>query len=250
MFSGFGKMLRRGGALAALVSVSAVATGYTYQPEQVRNGGTISGIVKFGGKLPTPVPLAITKDRDVCGSSPVYDQSLVIGRDHGVVNAVVALPDLTDAARMKPDPGVPFDQKGCEYIPHVAVFPVGSTVVITNSDGILHNIHTESVINPVIDLAQPGFKKQIRVTIEKPEIIKLTCDAHNWMEGWWYVAGNPYYAITDAHGHYAIHNVPPGTYTVRVWQERLGTQTLAVVVRANATTAADFTLNPVQKQRS
>jgi hypothetical protein len=105
-------------------------------------------------------------------------------------------------------------------------------------------------VNPIIDLAQPGFKKQIHVTIEKPEVIRVTCDAHNWMEGWWYVTATPYYAITDAHGHYAIHNVPPGTYTLRVWQERLGTVSRQVVVRPHLSTETDFTLKSRKDQGS
>lgn len=243
-------LLKLVAGLTAFWFILLAASAYPYQGEAVRDGGTISGVVEYGGPPPSPAPLAITKDREVCGTSSVYDQSLVVERDRGVANAVVTVADIAQGQPLKPEPAVRFDQKECQYIPHVAVFPAGSTVVILNSDGILHNIHTESIANPVIDLAQPGFKKQIRVTIEKPEVIKVTCDAHNWMEGWWYVTATPYYAITDSHGHYAIHNVPPGTYTLQVWQERLGTQAQRVVVRAGATAAADFTLKPLKNQGS
>jgi len=228
--------------LAACLFFSVATTVDAYQAEEVRDGGTISGIVKYGSAPRSPVPLAVTKDRDVCGTSPLYDQSLVVAQDRGVANAVVTIADITHGESVKPQPAVRFDQKRCQYIPHVAVFPAGSTVVIFNSDGILHNIHTESTANPVIDLAQPGFKKQIHVTIEKPEVVKVTCDAHNWMEGWWYVTANPYYAITDGHGRYVIANVPPGSYTLRVWQERLGSESEHVVVRPGAATAANFML--------
>jgi hypothetical protein len=243
-------ILRLLAGLAAFLLILVATSAYPYRAEVVRDGGTISGFVEYGGPPPSPAPLAITKDREVCGTLPVYDQSLVIGRDRGVANAVVTVADIAQGQPLKPDPAVRFDQKECQYIPHVAVFPAGSTVIILNSDGILHNIHTESSANPIIDLAQPGFKKQIRVTIEKPEVIKVTCDAHNWMEGWWYVTATPYYAITDGHGHYAIHNIPPGTYTLLVWQERLGTQTQRVVVRPGAATAADFTLKSLKNQGS
>jgi hypothetical protein len=80
----------------------------------------------------------------------------------------VTLPGVDRGEPLKLDTVVPFDQKGCQYVPHVAVFPAGSTVEVINSDGILRNIHTESTVNPVLDMAQPGFKKTIRVRIEKP----------------------------------------------------------------------------------
>jgi hypothetical protein len=235
--------------LAGFMILLIAAAAYPYQVEDVRDGGTISGFVKYGGIPPAPAPLTITKDREVCGSSPMYDQSLVVGPDRGLADAVVTIADITKGEPLKLQ-AVRFDQKGCRYVPHVAVFPAGSTVVIGNSDGILHNIQTVSTINPVIDLAQPGFKKQIRVTVEKPEVIKVTCDAHNWMEGWWYVTANRYYAISDNDGHYAINDVPPGTYTLRVWQEKLGTQTQRVVVSPGAVTSANFTLGPLKNRQS
>jgi hypothetical protein len=219
------------------------STTRAYQAENVADGGSVSGVVKYAGPAPIPAPLHVTKDRDVCGTR-INDPSMLVGRDGGIANAVVTITDISKGEPLKPDPAVKFDQKGCEYIPHVAVFPAGSTVLILNSDGILHNIHTESTVNPIIDLAQPGFKKQIRVTIEKPEIIKVTCDAHNWMEGWWYVVGNPYYAITDASGYFIIRNIPPGAYTLRVWHERLGVQSRPVTIRAGAPAAEDFTMKP------
>lgn len=215
-----------------------------YEAVNVTGGGAITGVVKFAGAPPKPARLEVSKDRDVCGTHPLYDQSLEVARDGGIKNAVVAITDISRGEALKPAPDVKFDQRGCEYVPHVAAFPAGSTVEIINSDGILHSIHTESVINPVIDMAQPGFKKTIRVTIEQPEEIKVTCDAHNWMLGWWYVTANPYYAITGANGRYSITNVPPGTYTVQVWQEKLGTLTQKVTVKPAAGVTADFTLRP------
>ncbi len=239
-------ILRLVAGLAAGLFVTVATAAYSYQAEVVRDGGTISGIVEYAGAPPSPAPLAITKDRDVCGTSAVYAQSLVVGHDRGVANAVVIVSDISKGDPMKPEEAVQFDQKGCQYVPHVAVFPAGSTVVILNSDGIPHNIHTESTLNPVIDMVQPGFKKQIRVTVRTPEVIKVTCDTHNWMEGWWYVTANPYYAISDRHGHYAIHNVPLGTYALQVWQERLGTESQRVAVRPGAATVANFTLKPLK----
>ncbi|MBV8775288.1 MAG: hypothetical protein JO166_23590 [Deltaproteobacteria bacterium] len=237
-------------ALAALLILSVASFAYSYAAEDVGDVGTVTGEVKYEGVTPSPIPLAVSKDREVCGVNPLYDESLAMERDHDVANAVITLVDTAAREQLKPEAGVRFDQKGCRYIPHVAVFPAGSRVLIINSDGILHNIHTESAINPVIDLAQPGFKKQIRVMIAKPEIIKVTCDAHNWMQGWWYVTNTPYYATTGTDGRYVIRGVRPGTYTARVWQERLGTHSQQVVVRAGAVIGADFTFSPLKHQGS
>lgn len=233
------------GLLSGLIGlcVLAGANALGYQSEAVLDGGAISGTVSYAGAPPTPTALEISKDRDVCGTRPAYDQSLLVGPDRGIANVVVTLPSIAKGRAVQLAT-VEFDQKGCEYVPHVAVFPAGSVVEVRNSDGILHNIHTESSVNPVIDMAQPGFKKTIRVTVAKPEAIKVTCDAHNWMEGWWYATANPYYAVTDAHGHYVMGGIPAGTYTIQVWQEKLGVQSRSLTVAARATTIANFTLGP------
>jgi plastocyanin len=218
------------------------ATALSYQSETVIAGGTITGVVTLAGPAPTPALLVVSKDKDVCGAHPLHDQSLVVGAHRGIANAVVTLSGIKRGEPLTPLTNVMFDQKGCEYIPHVIAFPAGSTIEIANSDGILHSIHTESTINPVVDMAQPGFKKIITVTIAKPEVIKVTCDAHNWMEGWWYATGNPYYAVTGSDGKYAIKNVPPGSYTLEVWQEKLGVAKQPVTVGKDASAKADFTL--------
>lgn len=234
-------------AVAILISTFAVTgAAFAYQSETVTDGGTIAGVVRLAGPVPKPTLLEVSKDLEVCGAHPIYDQSLVVAKDGGIRFAVVTITDIQKGEPLRPEAAVKFDQAGCEYRPHVAAFPAGSTVEILNSDGILHNIHTESTINPVIDMAQPGFKKTITVTIAKPEVIKVTCDAHNWMVGWWYVTQNPYYAVTDASGHFTVANVPPGTYALQVWQETLGTLSHKITVKPSATTTANFTFKPAR----
>jgi hypothetical protein len=53
-----------------------------------------------------------------------------------------------------------------------------------------------------------------------PGIYALSCEAgHPWMSGWLVVAGHPYYAVTGADGSFAMDEVPPGKYTLRMWHE-------------------------------
>ena len=80
-------------------------------------------------------------------------------------------------------------------------------VKILNSDGVLHNIHTFSTANPPINKAQPKFMKVIKHHWDKPEMVKLACDVHNWMNGWVVVAAHST-AVTDDKGTFKIDNVP------------------------------------------
>jgi len=202
-------------------------------------GGTVSGTVKFDGTAPKPKQLEVTKDKEVCGVKPHFDEDVVVGADGGIQNAVVVIKGAK--GDMKPG-DVTFDQKGCRYEPHVLAFEAGSTVNIDNSDGILHNIHTYSKVNPPFNMAQPKFKKVIKEKVEKPEVIKVTCDAHGWMHGWWYATDTPYFAVTDDKGNYTIKDVPAGNYTIEVWQEKLGTKDDKVDVKDGQTATANFAL--------
>jgi len=236
---------RIGASVAAATSIlvlTLAAPVLAYHAENVRDAGRIVGIVKYRGPAPTQREVEISKDREVCGRRPLYDESLVVGKGSGLANAVVSIANIAAGEPLKPGRDLKFDQRGCEYRPRVLAFPAGSTIDIINSDGILHNIHTESRINPTVDMAQPGFKKIIKLAVAKPEAIKVTCDAHNWMVGWWYVTDNPYYAVTDRSGGFSISDVPPGTYSLRVWQETLGTVSQTVRVKPGATTTTVFTM--------
>jgi len=226
-------------AIAASLSLGTAAVAYEGGP--VANGGSISGEVKLQGTAPAPKPIDVTKDKEVCGTHEMKTEDLIVGANGGIENAVVS---ITSIAKGKPfDAATPtLDQKGCQYVPHVLLFPAGSTLKINNDDGILHNIHTYSTKNPPVNMAQPKFKKTIDAKFDQPEVIKATCDAHGWMNGWFIVEDSPYYAKTDANGNYKLTDVPPGDYEVKVWQERLGEKTQKVTVPAGGDAKANFEL--------
>src|SRR5216684_3314831 len=232
-------MKRYAVVLAACASVAlSVSIGATVASAA---GGTVSGTVKYDGAPPAPKKVEVTKDKEVCALHPHFEEDLIVGNGGGIANAVV----IVKGAKGDMKPGdVTFDQKGCDYVPHVLAFPAGSTVKIVNSDGILHNIHTYSTANPSFNMAQPKFKKVIEQKVDKPEAIKVTCDAHGWMHGWWISTDTPYFAVTDDKGNFSIKDVPAGNYTVEVWQEKLGTVDQKVDVKDGSTASANFSLKP------
>jgi plastocyanin len=238
-------MLRtRLGTLTAVLAAFSWCAGaaVAYEGGTVTGGGTISGMVKFQGTPPAPKTIEVTKDKEVCGAhGDLKAEDLIVGANGGIENAVVSITNITKGKPMTPA-DVTLDQHGCKYVPHVLLFPAGSTVKIVNSDGILHNIHTYSTKNPSVNLAQPKFKKEMQQKFEQPEVIKVTCDAHGWMRGWFISEDNPYYAKTDASGNYKLTDVPPGEYELKVWQEQLGEKTQKVTVTAGGDTKADFEL--------
>ena len=209
-----------------------------YAGGDVKDGGSISGTVKLKGTAPAPKKLDVGKDKEVCDKTPKMDQSLVV-KDGNIANAVVMITDIKKGKKMELK-AVTLDQKGCEYHPHVLAFPAGSTVEILNPDGVLHNVHSYSKVNSPFNMAQPKFKKKMDVKVEKPEAIHVKCDVHGWMSGWLVATANPYFAVTDDSGNFKLTDVPPGTYTVEVWQETLGKTTQKVTVKAKEDAKVNF----------
>ena len=221
-------------ALAAL-PVSALAA---YQGGAVKDGGSISGTVKFKGNAPAPKKLDVGKDKEVCDKTPKTDPSLIVNGGN-LVNAVVTIADIKTGKKIELTK-VTLDQNGCEYHPHVLAFPAGSTVQILNPDGVLHNVHSYSKVNSPFNMAQPKFKKTLDVKIEKPKAVEVKCDVHGWMHGWLVATENPYFAVTDNSGGFKLTDVPAGTYTVEVWHEKLGKSSQKVTVKAKEEAKVTF----------
>ncbi|MGB7947284.1 MAG: carboxypeptidase regulatory-like domain-containing protein [Candidatus Binatia bacterium] len=222
---------------AALIALPASAMA-AYQGGEVKDGGSISGTVKFKGTAPAPKKLDVGKDKEVCDKTPKMDQSLVV-KNGNLANAVVTITDIKKGKKIELKKVV-LDQNGCEYHPHVLAFPAGTTVEIKNPDGILHNVHSYSKANSPFNQAQPKFKKSMDVKIDKPEAVEVKCDVHGWMHGWLVATETPYFAVTDDSGSFKLTDVPPGSYTVEVWHEKLGKTNQKVTVKAKEDAKVNF----------
>jgi plastocyanin len=224
--------------LSAAIFALPVSSMAQYKAGDVKDGGSISGTVKYKGTAPAPKKLEVSKDKEVCGKTPKVDQSLVVNNGN-LANAVVTITDIKSGKKIDAKK-VTLDQKNCEYQPHVLAFPAGSTVEILNPDGILHNVHSYSKVNSPFNMAQPKFKKNLDVKIDKPEAIEVKCDVHGWMQGWLVATESPYVAVTDNSGNFKMTDVPPGSYTVEVWHEKLGKNTQKVTVKAKEDAKVSF----------
>ena len=225
--------------VVSVLAVALVATGVILAggpPAGAQGGGTISGEVKLAGTAPPPKVVKVNKDTEVCGQEKKIAE-VQVGGNGGVGSAIVSVAGAKGAKAAKP---AVLDQKGCEFHPTVLVMSPGE-VKILNSDGVLHNIHTFSTANPPINKAQPKFKKEMVEKFEKPELIKVQCDAHSWMLGWIYVTEAPS-AVTDGNGAFKLENVPAGKHKIEVTHPVLGKQTKEVEVKAGQETKVAFEL--------
>ncbi len=195
---------------------------------------TIKGNVRYTGTPVERKKVPVTIDQYICGKDKEPEE-LVLSSNNGIRNAVVSLQNPPPNA--KGDwklPPAKMDQKQCSFVPRVVIVPVGGTMEFLNSDRLLHNVRSTAKENSPFNRAQP-HARTISFVFKQPELLRVDCDLHSWMRGYVVVAAHPFYALTNEQGEFSLENVPPGKYTLQIWQESLGTVTQDVTVGNKAT---------------
>ncbi|MFQ5690270.1 MAG: carboxypeptidase regulatory-like domain-containing protein [Gemmatimonadota bacterium] len=215
-------------------------------------GGTITGVVRFQGEYPTPEKIEVTQDASVCGTTKLSNTFVISPENKGLKNVLVTVEGVTGGKAPTPTPRATITQKGCSYEPHFQVVELGpqpTELLIRNEDGILHNINVSMGGRTLFNSAQPAILKELKKKLRRPGVAAVKCDVHGWMNAYIVVLkGQPYYSVSDDTGAFAIHGVPPGTYTLRAWHEALGEMTRSVTVAEGKTVKVDFVITP--KRRS
>jgi plastocyanin len=161
----------------------------------------------------------------------------VVKDRHGklVADAVVmATPmDPKTALRAKP-PQDAVDQVDKQFVPYVKPVLAGSKVRFPNSDHIRHQVYSFSPAKK-FELPLYGGTDAAPVVFDKPGVVVLGCNIHDWMVGYIYVSDTPFFAKTEVAGTATIDNLPPGDYSVRVWHPSME--------QGEETTARRVTLN-------
>jgi hypothetical protein len=209
-----------------------------YEAGEVADGGTIQGQITYSGKLPTK--MVIPDDRDICGG-PHQQPQIMVGPEQGVQDAVVYLPDVPKG---KPWPEVEtprLDNRDCVFVPQMLAMPPGPLIIV-NSDPNLHNTHIFYGRRTAINVALPKQGMEIERELTRPGILRIECDEHGHMHAAGYVAANPYYSSTGESGEFELTDVPPGEYTLVVYQRTAGQKEQKVTVEAGKTTTVSIDL--------
>jgi len=248
------KVLAVAAACAAVLVVGGCKKQSATEPAQQfttidwANAGTIQGTIHYTKTPPKPVQIDMNQDPACTLGPALFAEQNVVGKDGGYANVFVYLKEgLGNKVYAAPTQPVDIDQKGCRYIPHVVGVMAGQPVRFTNSDPTMHNVHMVPTVqgNQAVDVSQPpaGGANQPadQRTFAKPELMMpVRCNNHPWMQAFLNVSTNPFFAVTDADGHFTIKGVPPGTYTIASDQEVAGEKTATVTVPAKGTVTVDL----------
>jgi hypothetical protein len=152
---------------------------------------------------------------------------------------VVHLEKVAGAFRPPVQP-VPYDQKGMQFVPRVLAVMRGTTVRFLNNDNVRHNIFTPD--GDKYNLGTWAQGESQNHVFPKSGVYRQLCNVHPEMEGFIVVVDNPFFAVTGADGKFHIDGVPPGTYSVRAWSEKLAESSQQVTVTAGGNANIRFEL--------
>jgi len=205
------------------------------------SAGAISGRVTFTGTPPKMKPIDMAKEPACVKEhpTPITTETVVTGPGNSLrwVVVYIAAGEQGSAA---PAAATRYDQKACQYIPHVVALQVNQTLDIYNGDPNSHNIHPLAKVNPEWNKSQPEGAPPIHAKFEQPEFIPVKCNVHPWMHGWFVVLSTPHASVTDADGAFTLSGLPPGKYTVTAWHEQFGTESQDVTISGTETKTANF----------
>jgi plastocyanin len=169
-------------------------------------------------------------------------REVLTGANGALANVVVFVKSGLDAYRFDP-PKAPavLDQNGCAYDPRVVALMANQPLEIRNDDATIHNVHATPKRNEEWNKAQRAGAPPLTVSFPRPEIaIPFMCNVHPWMRAFVFVFAHPYFAVTTTTGQFELKNLPPGTYTIEAWHEKLGIQDQSVTLAPHAAQTISF----------
>ena len=201
----------------------------------VRTGheATLSGTVTFTGTAPKPLAIDMSADPICYEGNPEPKTEWLVVSNEKLANVLVYVTSNTILDNYwfeTPTSVAVLQHKGCRYEPHVMGIQTQQRFTIMNSDGTQHNTHPNPKNNPEWNMSQSAAGPPIDKTFVRAELsIPFKDNQHPWEKAYVSVFSHPFFAVTDADGNYRIEGLPPGSYNITAWHERLGEKTAEVI---------------------
>jgi plastocyanin len=128
-------------------------------------------------------------------------------------------------------------QRNRQFIPPVTVIPVGSVVRFPNWDNVQHHVYSFSATKTFDIPLYIGESPQV-IEFERPGIVTLGCNIHDWMAAYIVVLDTAVFAKTDASGSVLLRNLPAGPVSIFGWSPRLRGAPVKVDLPAGQSSAA------------
>lgn len=120
---------------------------------------------------------------------------------------------VMDAKESSP---IEIEQKNKLFNPFISVVPVGTNATFPNHDGIGHHVYSFSETKTFeLPLSEDVLTQEI--LFDKPGVVTVGCNIHDWMVAYIYIVDTPYFAKTDSNGLANLEEITPGEYDFHIW---------------------------------
>lgn len=154
-----------------------------------------------------------------------------------LADAVVYAMPATGPAEAKGARTAAVEQVDREFVPYVSVIQTGTAVTFPNRDAILHHVYSFSPAKPFEIKLYQG-RSPVEIAFDRPGVVTLGCNIHDWMIGYILVVSTPHFAKTGAGGLAQLRDLPGGAYELRAWHPRQRAGALAQEARLEADSEA------------
>lgn len=238
--------------VSALLSFGWVENAEAYESGTVTDGAIVRGKVTFKGSVPEPKEFKLHRypDRAFCGELSDGNghrllKEVTVGHEGGLKDVVIVIEDIQK--------GKPFtftdaevEATMCQFLPFVTVVSDKRRVTVVNRDPVAHDIqgYAYDLAGVDIVLHRPALNSSgttdIVQLVKGRKVFTMQCGMHPYMQNWGYAIDNPYYAVTDVNGSFALTDLPAGTYHIKAWHPILGTHVQKITVKSNETVSLDL----------
>jgi len=198
-------------------------------------------------RLAAAIAVALTASHGACGAT--LDAELRDPAGKPVTDAVVYALPASGGIEARPGKVVEIQQVDREFVPYVTVIQTGTTATFPNRDPIMHHVYSFSPAKS-FEIKLYSGKSPSSILFDKPGVVTLGCNIHDWMIGYVLIVSTPHFAKSDATGNAHLRDVPAGSYEVFAWhpQQRAAVAPLILSMEAGAIRQASFTLDVVPRR--
>lgn len=105
------------------------------------------------------------------------------------------------------------DQINKQFTPYVSIVQTGTSLSLPNRDNIRHHVYSFSAAR-TFDIKLYSGVPAAPVLFDKPGLVILGCNIHDWMLAYLYVVDTPWFAVSDSSGRAMVTELPMGSYTL------------------------------------
>jgi plastocyanin len=162
-----------------------------------------------------------------------------------IANVVVFVKDAPAEPKV-PVTRTSISQHDEAFVPRVSAITRGSSVEFPNFDSYFHNVFSLSR-GATFDLGRFRKGEKRERQFAQAGVIKVYCHIHSEMAATIMVFDHHLYTTPSASGAFTIDSVPPGTYQLSAWHERIGETRKPITVVAGESASVEFSLPVVDK---